>query len=121
MPESTPGAIQELSPRQVAELLRERRILLIDVREPSEYAVQRISEALLHPLSTFDAAALPPDQPRQVVFHCGSGKRSALAAQARLASGAPRATHMTGGMAAWTAQGLPVIEIDPATGKPVRR
>lgn len=121
MHESTQDAIEELSPLQVAELLRERRILLIDVREPSEYAVQRISEALLHPLSSFDAAALPPDQPRRVVFHCGSGKRSMLAAQARLAGGASQAAHMTGGMGAWTAQGLPFIEIDPATGKPVRR
>jgi len=115
------GVIEELSPEQVAKLLQEREILLIDVREPSEYAVQRIPEALLYPLSTFDALALPPDQPRRVVFHCGSGKRSAMAAQARLAAGAPRTAHMAGGMGAWTAAGLPVIEIEPATGKPVRR
>lgn len=121
MHQSSQDTIEELSPRQVAELLQARQILLIDVREPGEYAVQRIPEALLHPLSTFDAAALPPDQPRRIVFHCGSGKRSALAAQARLASGASCAAHMAGGMGAWTTQGLPFIEIDPATGKPVRR
>ena len=59
-------------------------------REPEEYAAERISGALLYPLSTFDAATLPDDGPRRVVFHCGSGKRSLAAAERRLAAGQPR-------------------------------
>lgn len=121
MHESPQEAVDELSPRQVAELLGKRQILLIDVREPREYAVQRIAEALLHPLSAFEAGAIPFDGPRRIVFYCGSGKRSLQAAQACLAAGARQVAHMTGGMTAWTALGLPVIEIDPATGEPVRR
>ena len=109
--------IEELSPRQVADLLNARRILLVDVREPDEYAAERIAGALLFPLSTLDAAALPPDESRAVVFQCGSGKRSAQAAQARLVAGAPRAAHLTGGIGAWRAAGFPVVRIDPATGK----
>jgi rhodanese-related sulfurtransferase len=115
------GAIEELSPQQAAELLGARKILLIDVREPHEYAAQRIAGALLFPLSTLDALALPPDEPRRVGFQCGSGKRSALAAQARLAAGAPRATHLAGGIGAWKLAGLPLIHIDPATGKVANR
>jgi rhodanese-related sulfurtransferase len=111
--------IEQLSPRQVADLLNSRQILLIDVREPDEYATRHIAGALLDPLSTLDASFLPPDQPLRVVFQCGSGKRSALAAKARLAAGAPRAAHLAGGMSAWTAAGLPTIHIDPATGKHV--
>jgi rhodanese-related sulfurtransferase len=114
---SSPTTLEELSPHQVAELLSARQILLVDVREPDEYAAQRIAGALLCPLSTLDALALPPDGPRQVVFQCGSGKRSALAAQARLATGVPRAAHMTGGIGAWKSAGLPVLQLDPATGK----
>ena len=117
MSQSSPKPIEELSPLQVADLLTARQILLVDVREPDEYAAQRIAGALLFPLSTLDALALPPDGPRRVVFQCGSGKRSALAAQARLAAGAPRAAHMTGGIGAWKSAGLPVVQIDPATGK----
>lgn len=112
-----PNPLEELSPRQVAELLTSRQILLIDVREPDEYAAQRIAGALLFPLSTLDALALPPDGPRRVVFQCGSGKRSAMAAQARLAAGASRVAHLAGGIGAWKAAGLPVMQIDPATGK----
>lgn len=109
--------LEELSPRQVAELLSTHEILLVDVREPDEYAAQRIAGALLYPLSTLDALALPPDGPRRLVFQCGSGKRSALAAHARLAAGAPRAAHLAGGIGAWRAAGLPVLQLDAATGK----
>jgi len=114
-------AIDNLAPREVAKLLAARQILLIDVREPEEYATQRIAGALLYPLSTLDALALPPDEPRRVVFQCGSGKRSALAAQSRLAAGATRTAHLAGGIAAWVAEGLPVIHVDPATGKIVSK
>jgi rhodanese-related sulfurtransferase len=112
-----PNPLEELSPRQVAELLNTRQILLIDVREPDEYAAQRIAGALLFPLSTLDALALPPVGPRRIVFQCGSGKRSGMAAQARLAAGASRVAHLTGGIGAWKAAGLPVMQIDPTTGK----
>jgi rhodanese-related sulfurtransferase len=114
---TNPNLLDEISPKQVAELLKERQILLVDVREPDEYAVQRIAGAVLFPLSTLDALALPPDSPRRVVFQCGTGKRSALAALARIAAGAPRAAHLTGGIGAWKAAGLPVLQIDSATGK----
>jgi rhodanese-related sulfurtransferase len=116
---SNPNPLEELSPRQVAELIATRQILLIDVREPDEYAAQRIAGALLFPLSTLDALALPPDGPRRVVFQCGSGKRSGIAAQARLAAGVSRVAHLAGGIGAWKAAGLPVMQIDPATGKVV--
>jgi rhodanese-related sulfurtransferase len=119
MNKASPNLIEELSPHQVAELLNARHILLVDVREPNEYAAQRISGALLFPWSTLDTLALPPDGPRRVVFQCGSGKRSALAAQARLVAGAARVAHLTGGIGAWKSAGLPVLQLDPATGKTV--
>lgn len=121
MSQAHPPAIENLSPNQVAALLAAGEILLIDVREPNEYATQRIAGALLYPLSTFDASVLPPDQPRRIVFQCGSGKRSATAAAARIKAGAHRAAHLAGGIAAWTDAGLPVIHIDPATGKPLTK
>lgn len=101
--------IETLEPADVARLLTAGKILLIDVREPSEYAAERIAGALLYPLSTLDAATLPNDEPRRVVFHCGSGKRSLTAAERRIAAGQPHAAHMGGGIAAWKAAGLPVI------------
>ena len=51
--------IETLNAAEAARLLHAHKILLIDVREPSEYASERIPGALLFPLSTFDAAGLP--------------------------------------------------------------
>jgi rhodanese-related sulfurtransferase len=101
--------IEALDPDEVAQLLKAGKVLLIDVREPSEYSVERIPGALLYPLSSFDASLLPPDGARRVVFHCAGGKRSLAAAEQRLVAGSQHATHMGGGIAAWKAAGLPVI------------
>lgn len=102
-------AIETLEPEQINQLLKAGKVILIDVREPAEYAAERIPGGLLYPLSTFDASMLPADGPRRVIFHCGSGKRSLTAAERRLAAGESRAAHMRGGLAAWKAAGLPVI------------
>jgi len=109
-------SIQEMSAEAVAAALKNNEIILIDVREPREYAAERIHGALLHPLSTFEPVALPQDRTRGVVFHCGSGKRSADALQRCAKAGVSISAHMTGGVVAWKAAGLPTISVDPATG-----
>ncbi|NWG52434.1 MAG: rhodanese-like domain-containing protein [Hydrogenophilaceae bacterium] len=91
-------------------------ITLIDVREPAEFAAERIHGALLFPLSTFDPAMLPQDPRKPIVFHCGSGKRSATALARCAAAGVSARGHMDGGLGAWKAAGLPTVTIDPATG-----
>jgi rhodanese-related sulfurtransferase len=118
MSRTTADDVTEFEPAEVRELLAEGKILLVDVREPMEYAAERIPGALLYPLSTFDASQLPPDGPRQVVFSCAAGGRSLTAARQRIALGQP-AAHMIGGISQWKAEGLPVVRIDPRTGRPV--
>jgi rhodanese-related sulfurtransferase len=107
----TKSPIETLEPKEVYRLLHAHSIVLVDVREPAEFASERIAGALLYPLSTFDAAMLPDDGSRRVVFHCGSGKRSLTAAENRLGAGQKHVAHMGGGIAAWKAAGLPVISI----------
>ncbi len=103
------SAIENLEPDEVSRLLQARSIVLVDVREPAEFASERIAGALLYPLSTFDASMLPDDGTRRIVFHCGSGKRSLTAAERRLAAGQKQAAHLRGGLAAWKAAGLPIF------------
>ncbi|MDB6089567.1 MAG: Rhodanese domain protein [Gammaproteobacteria bacterium] len=118
MSRTTPDQVTEYEPEEVQALLAAGKILLIDVREPMEYAAERIPGALLYPLSTFDAAQLPPEGPRQVVFQCAAGGRSLTAARQRMALG-QAAAHLAGGISQWKAEGLPVVRIDPRTGRPV--
>ncbi len=115
---SHPVTVLEMSPQEVREALVNKRIVLIDVREPQEYGAERIHGALLYPLSTFDPAFLPADGDRPVVFHCAGGMRSMQAATRKLAMGG-KAAHMKGGINAWKATGLATVRVDPATGQVV--
>lgn len=104
--------LQELSPVEVHDQLLRKWIVLIDVRELEEYARERIPGAMLFPLSTFDPHALPVGGHRRVVFHCGSGKRSAEAVKRCRDAGVMALTHLSGGLQAWKHAGLPTIVRD---------
>lgn len=108
--------IRDLTPTAVKAALDAHEIILIDVREPAEFAVERIHGALNFPLSTFDPAALPPAGDRLIVFQCGSGKRSAMAVERCQAAGHAIDAHLAGGIMAWKAQRLPTVTLDTATG-----
>lgn len=110
-------SLQDLDPADVARWVSEKSILLIDVREPAEFEAERIKGALLCPLSSFDPRTLPNPRDLKVVFHCGSGMRSAKAVAACEGLGLPFDSHMKGGLQAWKAAGLPTVTIDPSTGK----
>jgi len=102
--------IRDLEPADIARRLEDHSIILIDVREPNEYLAERIPGALLFPLSTVDPKALPDNAAKPVVFHCGSGMRSAKAMAA--SQGIACEGHMKGGIKAWKAAGLPTVTAD---------
>jgi rhodanese-related sulfurtransferase len=99
--------VTNLTPQEVAEGLRAGRMLLIDVREPNETALERYPDAVIVPLSAFDPAAIPDPQGREVVFACRSGRRSITASVAAQDRGYPYKCHLAGGIIAWKAAGLP--------------
>ena len=99
--------VTNLTPQQVAEGLRAGRMLLVDVREPNETAIERYPDAVIVPLSSFDPEAIPDPQGREVVFACRSGRRSVTASLAAQDRGFPYKSHLAGGIIAWKAAGLP--------------
>ena len=107
---------KDLTAKQVKSELDTQQILLIDVREPAEFAAERIHGALNFPLSTFDPGALPLAGDKMIVLQCGSGKRSATAVGLCRKAGHAIDSHLAGGIMAWKAAGLPTVTIDSATG-----
>ena len=107
MSEERDPPVRDLTPEDVARGLAEDSMLLVDVREPNETAVERYPGAVIVPLSSFDPAQIPDPQGRQVVFACRSGRRSVTASQAAQAQGLPYDAHLAGGILAWKAAGLP--------------
>jgi rhodanese-related sulfurtransferase len=93
--------------------------LLLDIRELAEYERGHIPGAVLLPrgLLEFEIHGLverhgtnrefaPEDQP--IVLYCGTGGRSALAAETMARLGYRNVRSMSGGLAAWTEAKLPV-------------
>jgi adenylyltransferase/sulfurtransferase len=104
-----------ISVRQLADWLDERErgerdFVLVDVREPNEYEINRIPGSVLMPKNEFLTGTalekLPPD--KQVVLHCKSGARSAEALAVVKGAGYSDAVHVGGGVVAW------VNQIDPS-------
>jgi rhodanese-related sulfurtransferase len=100
---------KDLTPQQVKAALDAREILLIDVREPAEFAAEKIAGALNVPLSSFNPAALPDAAGKTIVLQCAGGKRSAMAVDKCRKANQAIETHLAGGLAAWKAAGLPTV------------
>jgi len=70
---------------------------------------------------TFDLKAFPSPECCEVVFHCGTRKRAAMAVGKRLEAGITHTAQMAGGIQAWKAAGFATITLDPASGGVVDR
>jgi rhodanese-related sulfurtransferase len=101
------GEVRNLTPDEVARGVRDGTMLLVDVREPNETAVERYPDAVVVPLSSFDPAQIPDPRGREVVFACRSGRRSVTASLAAQDRGYPYRSHLAGGIIGWKAAGLP--------------
>lgn len=112
------GILEHWTPAEVAEAFAKDSIILVDVRTPQEFALERITGALLAPMQTFQPNHMPDPSTKPIVFHCGSGVRSSKVAQQYLAHGQDRIAHMAGGFAAWKDAGLTYMGTDSASGAP---
>ena len=98
--------VQIESPSIIRQWIENEEVVLVDVREPNEYAAAHIAEANLIPLSQFDPALIPDDPSKKLVVHCQSGQRCAVASALIVASGFPREFfRMEGGLKQWIAEG----------------
>ncbi|MGH3725150.1 MAG: adenylyltransferase/sulfurtransferase MoeZ [Mycobacterium sp.] len=96
-----------ITPRELREMLdADKKVTLIDVREPVEWDIVHIDGAELVPKSSLESgdglAKLPQD--RQAVLYCKTGIRSAEALVAVKKAGFADAVHLQGGIAAWAKQ-----------------
>ncbi len=85
--------------------LAEGTMLVIDVREPHEYAAGHIPGSVLLPLSQFDPAQIPVQPGKRIVFSCAAGIRSIKALEIAQASGLDLVEHYRGGFKEWAGMG----------------
>ena len=92
---------------ELGELMRSgAAITLIDVREPTEWDINRISGAVLIPKAAIDSGAALAGLPRDAVavLYCKTGVRSAQALTTLHRAGFRDAVHLEGGIVAWARQ-----------------
>lgn len=88
--------------------IRDTDTLLIDVREPEEYAISHISGAQ----NISDAAAivgLALQTQKNIVVYCSIGYRSAVMAQKLKKRGIHNVTNLQGSIFAWANADLPLV------------
>ncbi|WGL51459.1 adenylyltransferase/sulfurtransferase MoeZ [Nocardioides sp. BP30] len=109
-----------ISVNQLEHMLKEREeggreFVLVDVREPNEYEINKIPGSVLIPKGEFlngnafdEVGRLTDSGSKQLVLHCKSGVRSAEVLAIAKGAGYSDAVHVGGGVVAW------VNQIDPA-------
>jgi rhodanese-related sulfurtransferase len=97
-----------MSPAELHDLLSSASVLLVDVREPDEFAAGHIAGAVNLPLSTFSPSNVPDAGGRTIVLQCAGGKRSGMALDRCASAQSAIDTHLAGGIGAWIAAGYPV-------------
>ena len=82
--------------------LGDGRLQLVDVRQPEEWALVRLPDAILIPLDELTTRLHEIDTERPVVLYCHHGVRSELAGRILERSGHTDVAHLVGGIDAWS-------------------
>ena len=111
------GRIEEIAPDR---LVAQRSGIVIDVREPAEYAQGHLPGAInlprgvlefqihAHPAMACTTSEALAVADRELVLYCLTGGRSALAADSLQALGFTRVRSLAGGLTAWRNAGHPL-------------
>lgn len=96
-------SVGAVTPRELSSLLNAgESIVVVDVREPFEWAIGRIPTARLMPLGGMPDAAATLDRDTDMVVYCHHGQRSEMAAHMLAESGFVRVRNLVGGIDRWS-------------------
>jgi rhodanese-related sulfurtransferase len=108
----TAAEVPKIGPAEAAQLVADGKAVLVDIREPSEWAEAGVAApAVLLPKSDFDGEKkqwkdfLAQVGDKQIILYCRSGRRADTVGQALAADG--RRVANAGGLKDWQAAGLP--------------
>ncbi len=107
-PASSNG-VPEISVKELkTKLDKKEKFVLIDVREPNEFQINRLPGSKLIPLGSVPERVHELDSADEIVVHCHFGGRSAKAVQFLQKAGFKKAKNLVGGIDAWS------VEVDPS-------
>ncbi len=89
-------------------LINDSHAVVLDVRDPAEFAAGHLPNARNIPMAELDKRVNDLPQGKPVLVCCASGARSGRALSL-LRQGGREAFNLAGGVAAWRQAGLPVV------------
>ena len=101
---------QNLSPMNVVVKMNSDNLMIVDVREPHEFILGHIENALNLPLGKLkdQINTLDKYKNKDILLVCQSGTRSAPACKTLLAAGFEKVFNLDGGMQAWEDNKFPI-------------
>jgi len=103
------GGSGSVSTTDAVRLINQEKAVLIDVREPDEFAAGHAAGARNVPLGTLDGAkGLPSNKAVPLVVMCATGARASRAAAQLRKAGHASVHALAGGTAAWREASLPI-------------
>ena len=99
-----------VTPAKAVALLNDENTVVIDVREPHEFAKGHIENARLISIGKIDEKLyeLEPHKDKPILVICQQGTRSAHACKKLNKAGFSQVYELSGGMLAWEDQKLPI-------------
>lgn len=103
---------QKVSLLQATQLINQGKSIVLDVREPSQFAVGHVRDAKNIPLKELPKriSELDKFKSKNVIVTCQTGMQSAKATTQLKKAGFNEVVSLNGGLTAWQAQGLPVAK-----------
>jgi len=106
--------LPEITPSEV--VARGDDVMLLDVREPHEFAAGHIDGAVLIPMDQLAARQEELATDRTIVCVCRSGNRSGMVTEALVRAGYD-VLNLDGGMLAWAEARLPFVDDEGDPGR----
>ncbi len=97
------------APMMAEELASADPPLLLDIRNPREWATEHIAGSVNIPLNHLQERIAEIPRDRRIAVHCAGGYRSSIAASILHRYGITNLIEMAGGLAAWDTARLPVV------------
>jgi len=94
--------VPNMTVSELADELKGGSVMLIDVREPSEFSAGHVPGAISMPLGGLPQSAAKLDRNARIVVICQSGHRSVRAGKRLMKAGFTDVRNVVGGTTAWT-------------------
>ena len=107
---ATATSAKQVDPKEAQKLIAEKKVIVLDLRTPSEFKTGRIAGATNIDFNApdFEARIDRLDTNRTYLVHCASGGRSTHSLPVFHKHHIDSIYHLDGGIKAWAKAGLPI-------------